>query len=205
MAEKAGKAEWDFLVWSTFPSSLKLVNFQTDRDFAYKPVDKLSVKPGSTVKVEIKAKIQDVAGPIYRWAAGSRIRVTGWYPNREEHMFTEFPDHFIGTGTLDWHTVSFEGKIPAEINMISLYLTCGYASSKDKPATTWFDDLKIYQDGVLIYANDFTNWNPYIGAGAGGALTAVPAYLITRKPEYALVGIIGALIGAGVGYATAKP
>jgi hypothetical protein len=85
-------------------------------------------------------------------------------------------------------------------------IRCNFAAGGGTPeGVTWYDDLKIYQDGVLIYSNGFDNWNPYIGAGLGGVLTAIPAYLITKKPEYALVGLLGALIGAGVGYKTAKP
>jgi hypothetical protein len=109
-------------------------------------------------------------------------------------------------GTADWLVLEhpiLTHYVPEGITAFKLRLCGGYGANG--VGVTWFDDLKVYQDGKLIYGNGFDNWNPYIGAGLGGVLTATPAYLITRKPEYALVGVIGALIGAGVGYATAKP
>jgi hypothetical protein len=44
--------------------------------------------------------------------------------------------------------------------------------------------------------------NTAIGATVGGGLTALTAYLATRRPEYALTGLIGALVGGAVAYST---
>jgi hypothetical protein len=42
--------------------------------------------------------------------------------------------------------------------------------------------------------------NTAIGAIVGGGLTAITAYLATRKPKYALTGLAGALVGGAVAY-----
>ena len=70
---------------------------------------------------------------------------------------------------------------------------------------TWFDDVKVYQDNVLIYSNDFSNWNPYIGAGIGAVIGGVGGHLATKKPEYALIALPVAVIGGVVGWLTTSP
>jgi hypothetical protein len=67
-------------------------------------------------------------------------------------------------------------------------------------ANIWFD--KSLEDRFIF---EETNRNAAIGAGVGGIAGALAGYLITKNPLYALVGIPGALVGAAVGYYTAKP
>jgi hypothetical protein len=189
--------EYDFLTWTSFPSSVKLVNDEPEKATWLLVFDFLSVKPGASIRAEMKAKQEKVLYPKYV----SGFAVDGW-DGKEWKRIARLA---LPLGNFDWSEQRLDLVVPSGIMAIRGALAGGAGSSEGVPGFTWFDDLKIYQDDVLIYANDFSNWNPYIGAGLGGALTAVPAYLIAKKPEYALVGVIGALIGAGVGYMTAKP
>jgi len=34
-----------------------------------------------------------------------------------------------------------------------------------KPATAWFDDLKIYVNGEQVLQDNFSNWTPYLVGG----------------------------------------
>ncbi|RLG35633.1 MAG: hypothetical protein DRN91_09180 [Candidatus Alkanophagales archaeon] len=43
-----------------------------------------------------------------------------------------------------------------------------------------------------------------IGAGVGGIATAIPAYLLTKKPKYGLLGLLGVIVGGIIGYALSK-
>ena len=61
----------------------------------------------------------------------------------------------VGTGTADWDTYSGETIVPSGAETISCNLWGGFGTP-EKEGITWFDDLKIYQDGELIYENYFT-------------------------------------------------
>ena len=73
-----------------------------------------------------------------------------------------------GFGTRDWTTLNSSKLIPPERSLVGVRIVGG-AGFPEKPGVTWFDDLRIYQDDVLIYANNFSNWAPAI----------IPAQIIT--------------------------
>ena len=144
--------EYDFLPWNytSFPSSLKLVNYKRDAYFWVKAPEKIPVKPGKVI-IEFNAKISNVAGEVPR---GSIYRLSGYSPAGLRTL----KDVHIGIGTADWRKFREEITIPADIYAIEGYPSCGWAS--DEPAITWFDDLKIYMDDELIYDNYFTALRP---------------------------------------------
>jgi hypothetical protein len=193
------KAEYDFSNWTSFPSSIKLTN-DTENQRSYFGW-RVPVAPGKTLTLTFKGKGENqTIHPISKLGT-SHVSIDGEYADgrRVRLLTVSFP-----LGSFNWQEFKGSVVVPSDIWYIRIDLWSG-TGLPEKPNIAWFDDLKVYMDNTLIFSNDFTNWNPYIGAGVGGILTAVPAYLITKKPEYALVGIVGALIGAGVGYMTAKP
>jgi len=156
------KIEYDFLTWKSFPSSARLFNDEQE-GFAIwilPQARSLPVTPGSTLRVEANVKQKDVAVGPYP----SLIPIDGWNGKEWSRIVT----HHIKLGTFDWLFLTFESKVPSGIITITPALFGG-AGYKEAPAITWFDDLKIYQDDKLIYANDFSNWTPII----------IPAQIIT--------------------------
>ena len=156
------KAEFDSLTWANFPSSLKLTVDEATHYGEVTPVT--ASKPNSRIRMTIKAKLKDV---LYDF---SHIALDGWDGSK---WFRIEPPPYVpvdlGRGTIDWKTVVLETIIPSNVNLIRPYLVAG-GGSPEKPAITWFDDLKIYQDDVLIYENNFSNWAPLI---------IIPAEIIT--------------------------
>jgi hypothetical protein len=70
------------------------------------------------------------------------------------------------------------------------------------------EELPFNVSNAYYYANwwDVPEYRQAaIGAGVGGVGGVLAGYLITKNPMYALAGIPTALIGAAVGYYTAKP
>ena len=186
------KIEYDFLTWTSFPSSIKLLNDEPTGFVGLRILWDYPVKGGETVKVEAMVKGENLSDShmYIRWWDGRNWRDAGveWLPK----------------GTFDWRKFTMTRTIgtPARLLRISIAGGRGLAG---KLGITWVDDVKVWINGELIYANDFSCWNPYIGAGIGALATAVPAYLATRKPEYSLLGILGAAAGGLIGWLTAKP
>ena len=195
--------EYDFLVWTSFPSSIKFWDIRAKVGIAvwsdWTPA--IAVAPGNLVKVQVNCKQENV---LY---STSRAETWGWVEaeKRWRKVFGLWVD--IPRGTIPkFKTFTSEMKVPEDITAIRVRVGGG-SGSPEAPGITWFDDLKIYQDDELIYSNDFSNWNPYIGAGVGAVATAIPAWLITRNP-LATLGVsvlVGAPLGGLVGYLTAKP
>jgi hypothetical protein len=190
------RVEYDFLTWVSFPSSIKLFNPTVELPNVWVTLfETLAVKPGSKLTVSVWQKVKDVTHEF------SYVLIEGFDGSKWSWLTGVPPSGAGGVGTIDWR--KYERSITIPSNIVAI--RCKLMGAGGLPAITWYDDLKIYQDDVLIYSNDFNNWNPIIGAGLGGIATAIPAYLLTKKPKYALIGLLGALIGAGVGYMTAKP
>jgi len=192
------KIEYDFLSWTSFPSSLKMIYDGARGFWWFIPGSERPVKPGA-VRISVKVKKENVGltpgiDPEFR---DSRVIIWGF--NGAEWKW--LGKMTVGYGTENWREYTGEVEIPAGIDLLKVQLRCG-AGAKERPAITWFDDLKIYQDDKLIYANDFNNWNPYIGVGVGGVVVAVPTYLYTKNvPVSVGAGVVGSLIGAAIGIA----
>jgi len=191
----------DFMIWTSFPSSVKLFNPEPKRRGWWTVFDHLPVTPKSKIKIEINAKSDNLPAEGY----GSYLSIFGSKDGVEYKGIGIIVPRIKGVtgiyGKKDWDRYVTEGEIPADVRMIRGYLVAAQGD-------TWFDDLKIYMDDVLIYQDDFANWNPYIGAGLGGVAGAIAGYLINpEKPLVpALVGLaLGTCLGGGVGYFTAVP
>jgi hypothetical protein len=197
------KLEFDFLSYTSFPSSVKYVN-DTPGSWYWPPIvaTNIPVTPGKKLRIEFKAK-------------GTNIQPTGvdkvgcflWvqaYDGKEWKEISRVPKFPHMLGTFNWAAFSGELTVPAGALLVRLGL--GIASgTATQPSAFWLDDLKVFQDNALIYANDFNNWNPYVGAVVGGVGGALAGYVITKQPMYALAAIPTALVGAAVGLYTAKP
>jgi len=196
MSVVPSKEEYDFLTWTSFPSSAKIVcPRNTGWSVWPRPVAQVSVIPGSTVKIEANAKQQNVLKERYR----SAIPVDG-FNGEEWSRIWPAVIHFP-LGTFDWRKMERSFTVPSDVEVIRVLYSCGAGISEDKPGITWLDDLKIYQDDKLIYANDFSNLNPYIGAGALGVASGIGAHQLTKDIPTAIgAGVVGSLIGAAIGY-----
>lgn len=211
------KREYDFLTWTSFPSSAKLICDEPETWVSGGDSPPIGVRPGSTVKITVKAKQENV---LYKH---SHIHIDEW-DGKEWKMavpLTVPPYPNIPFGHVDWTQFSSaEYIIPPSVTAI-IFRPLGGPGSKEAPGVTWFDDLKIYQDGVLIYAEDFSKWDPLIGAGIGAGVLGVVVPAVVRVPEpgvsyeyqkpvlekepllaAGLAGL-GALMGGGVGLLTA--
>jgi len=139
------KMEYDFSPknWTSFPSSYKLINDEETVAGLFYTFEDLPVEPGKTLKIQVKAKQSLVT------LGKSGVTISFWDgANRIQGKYLMFP-----IGDFDWQTFESEQIIPpGAINARSVF----YGGGGKPQGITWFDDLKIYQDGGLIYANDFT-------------------------------------------------
>ena len=139
--------EYDFRRWTTFPSSIKLISDEsgeTGRVVTPYLFQSLIVKPGSKLTVECKLKGNNIA------YARSLVALAGW--NGREWTFRE-PTIVSPPGTFEWETLRTETIIPSDIKYLRGILAGGGGSPQ---GITWYDNLKIYQDDVIIYENKFT-------------------------------------------------
>jgi hypothetical protein len=199
------EAVYDFVVWRSFPSSAKLVSDRFD-ELASWPrflAHGLSVKRGAKLTVQFYAKQENVLGEkgVKQASGVSRLSV---YGSADGKTWKYLSGIALPPGTFDWQLFSGELTVPSDVAVIRLYLGGGWGAP-GRPGVTWVDDVKIYQDGALIYSEDFSNWSPYIGAGLGAVAGGVGGYLATGKPEYALAALPVALVGGIIGWLTAKP
>jgi len=146
------KAEYDFLTWTSFPSSAKLFNDMGGpppaTGFEILPI---SVTPGAALKIKFKAKQKNVLySPSFLWLLG--WNGTEWkpLPIGLTRIF-ELP-----LGTFDWREFNIDADVvPSGVVALKGHLSGG-AGDKERPGETWFDDLKIYMDDKLIYENYFS-------------------------------------------------
>ena len=173
----------DFLSFKSFPSSLKITNIGPEKWIWYNVVTDLPVIPGKKVTYQIQVKQKDVV------TEPSGINLYGKNGTSKAVSYGGFP-----IGTYDWSLHENPGvTIPSDVTLLNVALFAG-------KGTTWVDDLKIFQDDVLIYSNDFSNYNPIIGAGVGAAIGASIGYVVKRKKPL-IPALVGAGVGAGVGAA----
>jgi len=131
---------YDFVVWKSFPSSAKIDGGGWWR------LDTFYVVPG-TIEIEVTVKQKDVT------EANSHIALLGW----DEHgtyvgrLSVNPPLAAPGfpLGSFDWTVFSGVATIPENVSIARVDLAGG-------KGITWFDDLKIYQNGELIYEEYFS-------------------------------------------------
>jgi len=148
------RKEYDFFTWTSFPNSLKLINDELRNRGWVRVFHLVPVTPSSTVKAVIKGKTKDVLIVGDGWKVGSYLTIHGsetGLPETWRYLFRVE----TGYGTRDWKEYSAELVIPPDIKLLLGELVIG-GGTPEKPAYSWFDDLKIYQDDKLIYTNYFT-------------------------------------------------
>ena len=114
-------------------------------------------KGGSRIKVKVNAKREGTTPtPL-----PSHFTLIGFNDKGEmRHLFWAFIR--LPETPFDWRAFTREETLPADIVRIGGQCAGGVG-------TTWYDDFRIYQDGALIYSDDFSNWDPII----------IPAEIIT--------------------------
>ena len=150
---------YDLQTWKSFPSSLVTTS---DETFVRVYPAVLEFNPGSTLTIEGLIKGEKVWSPAF----------IGWFLDAEKKWFdlvfvpeaartAGSPDEL--KGTFDWIKVQNSKVAPPETRFIRLECRGGRPEGYPPPpqptgeiGKTWFDDLRVYQDGVLIYADDFT-------------------------------------------------
>ena len=196
--------DYDQFVFNSFPSSLKLVNKEDRLRGWWVVFDNVPVTPSSVIQAEIAAKSNNVQTPIQpgdEKTRGSYLTIYG-SSDGETYRYLDFlvPRETV-RGIRDWGNYVQEHMMPEDVRFIRGRLVAAKGE-------TWFDDLKIYQNGVLIYTEDFTNWAPYtlaaFGAGIGGIIGEMykPIGPIVSP---LIVTALGAMFGAGIGYALTSP
>jgi len=165
------KKEYDFLVRTSFLSSAKLINDERAGHVIWGTLFKsLTVTPGATLTVRVNAKQENVLY-THSYLALSGFNGKEWRALR--------PTIELPLGSFDWMPHSMEIPIPSDIVAIrSLAGPLGGAGSPEAPGITWFDDLKIYQDDVLIYENKFTA--PIVQVTVGGVLPIATGLGVVR-------------------------
>ncbi len=202
------KMEYDFLTWNSAPSSIILTNNEEIMRGWWMIFKNVPVTPGTRVRVEIMAKSDNVPAPYHPGKAkeyGSYLTIWGSNDSvtYQQHLLA-IPSISVlprgVNGKTDWTKYALEMEIPPDMRFIRGQLAAA-------TGLTWFDDLKIYQNGALIYENQFTDW-ALVGAGVGAILGGVAGEIY--KPLGPIVSpLIGALggaaLGGGIGYAVTQP
>lgn len=195
-------ASYDFLTWTSFPSSLR-VDVPAQYKIDHLITELMRITPKTDISMEAN----------FKWKNNDHFPLVAifWYDATGVEVGSTVLIHPLWQGPritdLEWTKITnvVRPTIPENAVIGKVVYRTGYSDKPGVIANCWLDDLKVYQDGTLIYANDFGNWNPIIGAGVGGAGGALAGYLITKKPVYALAGIPTAVIGGVIGWLTAKP
>ena len=190
----------DFLNFISFPSSLAIKTIRKFDSYYREGIDVRLPLPRAIVTVKTYMATKNAVSPP---PDGSATEITVIDPTGK----TAFYPVSRLTGTTPWtpieKTIDFSG---APENMtLNVFSRIG-ASDGINPSITWFDDLKIYQDDTLIYSDDFSKWDPVIGAGIGAPIGGAAGYLL-REPlgpmvSEAVGAVLGGALGGGVGLLT---
>ena len=136
--------EYDLINWTSLPSSMKLVN-ETD-ELAYvwgKYIEAIPVKPNTPFIMVVNGK-RDII-PLEQKYSAIRMDYAGTWDNIVSlHLPRE---------SFEWMEITKTGVIPEDASHVDLRIFAKGING-DK---TWFDDLRIYQNDVLIYENHFTD------------------------------------------------
>ena len=138
----------DFLTWKSFPSSLKLENVTEPVSYVWPTLaEGVPVTPSKPLRVEVYAK--QVDSSLYH----SGVRVDAW-TGEKWYYAVGWLEFF---GTFNWKKFVVTSN-PVQMDAKALKVMIFALGPKGK--TTWYDDLRIYQDDILIYENKFTGLWP---------------------------------------------
>jgi len=127
------KKSWDFQNWKSPPASLKMVNTE-DKPFRWMWHQK-KVKAGDTIKAEVQTRGRN--NP-YRAALNiSGVKVSNGFAVIKKRKW-------------DWTKLEAEGTA-TKGGTLWIHLICG-RPNKEK-SLVWFDDLKVWRNGTLIYTH----------------------------------------------------
>jgi len=159
------KTEYDFLDWTSFPSSLKVSD---DRGTGYwdpaLPHTKIPIKPPCKIRVEAMVKAENIPSPPAD--LGASIFCPTMYADGKVRRYG-FTNPFA-IEDMGWIKTTYEIKEDAG-DYLLVAPRVGGSGQAGVFATSKFDDIKVWIDDVLIYSNDFSNWAPVI----------IPAEIIT--------------------------
>jgi len=142
---------YDFLVWTSWPSSLKETTTRKEYYFArHLFYHEILIEPGNRIRVECMAKVENVA--VGNGGMGIRVLDEA----RRPLVRRTAP---VLSGTRPWSIGVTEFTVPEGGMILAVFPVAG-GSDGVTPATTWWDDLKIYMDDVLIYDSDVTALRP---------------------------------------------
>jgi len=173
------KVEYDFLSWSSFPSSLKMINDEARRGPWLVLFHNQPTTPGARITATFKIKeehtIRDPSGlwgvMIYWNREPAPLPIPG-----KAYGWTWLEAGTTPLGTHDWMDWEIKAvhPVPSEGRYLLAYLV------GPPGGISWWDDLKIYQDNKLIYENKFSNWLPYQIAGAIAISIPTALYAIPK-------------------------
>lgn len=158
------KESYDFLNFVSFPSSLRLEN---DTGYTVTPkVNYIPLKGPGKVRVECMVKVKG-GYPAEKYNDKEMSAWVGFGGRDANRKFVE--DTYGRTyplviGDQDWVKVVGEANMTPEVVWLAFSTDPAGSGTPGKVAYTWFDDLKIYLDGKLIYEDNFSNWNLYLGS-----------------------------------------
>lgn len=162
------KTEYDFLNYTSFPSSMKAINDEEK----FVPINLLydyPVEGGDTVKVSAMVKGENIDE--------SHIAVR--YFDGETWRNAPKTPIFLPKGNYDWREITLETAVdtPAQMLRVTVY---GGQGPGTQPSTTWVDDAEVYVNDELVKAESFSNWTPYLVGGTivGGVAGARYAEII---------------------------
>jgi len=137
------KESYDFLQWTSFPSSLKVDNDTgKSANVTRKEAVDLYFVPVTTparIRLECNIKTQNAVVDQPAWVAIQGYDAKG-NPVTGAHFTSSFAYY------PDWVKSSAEYDMPAGVVLLAVRLVAAGSGVAGKMATTWFDDLKIYQD-----------------------------------------------------------
>jgi len=116
------KAEYDFLTWTSFPSSLKIVNDDLERGLVGFTTPTLPVTPG-TFRIEVQVKQENVT-PVAPPHVGRSAVFCIWYDGEKWHPWeVAFEKREIPGGTFNWTKFKlYETSVSPE--MIAIKARC---------------------------------------------------------------------------------
>jgi len=153
--------EFDFLTWRSFPSSLKLYTDEPREKTLYKDIAIFTVQKIRDIILKVSVKGTNILPQPAPYFSSAGLNLSYWDGRR--WVYWAYPK--LPVGTYDWteytRTISFPPKVPEPVTAKITYTS---SSPDGSLITVWLDNLRIYQNGKLIYENNFSNWSPYFGS-----------------------------------------